>query len=227
MCRPHAAPRLPARAAVARALRTRCPGHDGRTGRPFARNHRRGVGYPGAARAAIRALARRAFPAASAFPVRGARSHGRAAGLPHARFPGVRHIYLPRAPPERVARAVRSIPLCESPRRRSGARAGRRRLGGTAQPSAARCSVVTLATGGVRRPLAGWNRATEASRSMSGRFDPSALARLDAALAGEVLRLRARYQLSLDEFRGLYVSDEQVDALLARSAALPPERETW
>lgn len=62
---------------------------------------------------------------------------------------------------------------------------------------------------------------------MSGRFDPSALARLDAALASEVLRLRARYQLSLDEFRGLYVSDEQVDGLLARSSALPPEREAW
>ncbi|HEV2268657.1 MAG TPA: ATP-binding protein [Steroidobacteraceae bacterium] len=62
---------------------------------------------------------------------------------------------------------------------------------------------------------------------MSARFDPSVLARLDAALAGEVLRLRARYQLSLDEFRGLYVSDEQVDALLARSSALPPEREAW
>lgn len=41
------------------------------------------------------------------------------------------------------------------------------------------------------------------------------LARLDAHFAREVRRLRVRYQLSLDEFRGLYVSDEQVDALLA------------
>jgi adenylate kinase family enzyme len=41
-----------------------------------------------------------------------------------------------------------------------------------------------------------------------------ALMRLDALLHREILRLRARYQLSLDEFRGLYVSDEQVDALV-------------
>jgi hypothetical protein len=41
------------------------------------------------------------------------------------------------------------------------------------------------------------------------------LARLDASIEREILRLRARYQLSLDEFRGLYVSDEQVDALVA------------
>jgi len=50
------------------------------------------------------------------------------------------------------------------------------------------------------------------------------LNRLDAALAREVKRLRARYQLSLDEFRGLFVSDEQVDALLARSGEQAPER---
>jgi hypothetical protein len=43
-----------------------------------------------------------------------------------------------------------------------------------------------------------------------------AFARLDAALAREVMRFRARYQLSLDEFRGLHVTDEQVDALLAQ-----------
>jgi ATP-dependent 26S proteasome regulatory subunit len=43
---------------------------------------------------------------------------------------------------------------------------------------------------------------------------------LDRTLEREILRLRARYQLSLDEFRGLYVSDEQVDRLLG--AALPP-----
>ena len=40
------------------------------------------------------------------------------------------------------------------------------------------------------------------------------LARLDRLLEREILRLRARYQLSLDEFRGLYVSDEQVDRLV-------------
>lgn len=52
------------------------------------------------------------------------------------------------------------------------------------------------------------------------------LRRLDAALAREVLRLRARYQLSLDEFRGLYISDEQVDALLGRSETAPADRTT-
>lgn len=41
------------------------------------------------------------------------------------------------------------------------------------------------------------------------------LRRLDLLLHREILRLRARYQLSLDEFRGLYVSDEQVDRLVA------------
>jgi hypothetical protein len=49
------------------------------------------------------------------------------------------------------------------------------------------------------------------------------LRRLDAALAREVLRLRARYQLSLDEFRGLFISDEQVDALLTRNDAAPAD----
>ena len=55
------------------------------------------------------------------------------------------------------------------------------------------------------------------------------LRRLDTALEAAVLRLRSRYQLSLDEFRGLYVSDEQVDALLlsrgiapVKQADLPP-----
>ncbi|MFW2438532.1 MAG: ATP-binding protein [Arenicellales bacterium] len=38
--------------------------------------------------------------------------------------------------------------------------------------------------------------------------------RFGCLLHREILRLRGRYQLSLDEFRGLYVSDEQVDALL-------------
>jgi hypothetical protein len=54
-----------------------------------------------------------------------------------------------------------------------------------------------------------------------------ALARLDMAIAREIDRLRARYQLSLDEFRGLYVSDEHVDALIAaaaRSPAIPRDR---
>src|SRR5437588_11750620 len=41
------------------------------------------------------------------------------------------------------------------------------------------------------------------------------LRRLNLLLHREVLRLRAAYQLSLDEFRGLYVSDEQVDQLVA------------
>lgn len=45
------------------------------------------------------------------------------------------------------------------------------------------------------------------------------LARIDAAIEREVLRLRGRYQLSLDEFRGLYVSDQQVDALLIAAGA--------
>ncbi len=49
------------------------------------------------------------------------------------------------------------------------------------------------------------------------------LRRLDAALSREVLRLRARYQLSLDEFRGLFISDEQVDALLAGHNRPPRE----
>jgi hypothetical protein len=42
------------------------------------------------------------------------------------------------------------------------------------------------------------------------------LARLDRLLEREIHRLRARYELSVDEFRGLYVSDERVDALLRR-----------
>jgi ATPase family associated with various cellular activities (AAA) len=58
------------------------------------------------------------------------------------------------------------------------------------------------------------------------------LTRIDTAIEREVLRLRGRYQLSLDEFRGLYVSDQQVDALLIAAGAdgtlmtepLPPLR---
>ena len=44
-----------------------------------------------------------------------------------------------------------------------------------------------------------------------------ALQRLDLLLHCEILRLRASYQLSLDEFRGLYISDEQVNQLVDRS----------
>jgi hypothetical protein len=44
------------------------------------------------------------------------------------------------------------------------------------------------------------------------------LGRLDAALAREIQRLQTRYQLSLDEFRGLFISDEQVEALLRRNS---------
>ncbi len=40
------------------------------------------------------------------------------------------------------------------------------------------------------------------------------LQRLDLLMHREILRLRARYQLSLDEFRGLYISDEQVNSLI-------------
>lgn len=50
----------------------------------------------------------------------------------------------------------------------------------------------------------------------------SLLPRLDAAIAREIARLRGRYQLSLDEFRGLYVSDARVDALL-RSVGIEPD----
>jgi hypothetical protein len=44
------------------------------------------------------------------------------------------------------------------------------------------------------------------------------LSRLDLLIHREILRLRAEYQLSRDEFRGLYISDDQVDSLVARSA---------
>ncbi|SMF03120.1 ATPase family associated with various cellular activities (AAA) [Tistlia consotensis] len=56
----------------------------------------------------------------------------------------------------------------------------------------------------------------------AGDFTP-ALAALDRLIAVELQRLRARYALSLDEFRGLYVSDALVDALLARQGAAIPE----
>src|SRR3989442_2269932 len=38
------------------------------------------------------------------------------------------------------------------------------------------------------------------------------LKRLDLLIHREIVRMRARYNLSLDEFRGLYISDEQVDS---------------
>src|SRR5688500_10722709 len=44
---------------------------------------------------------------------------------------------------------------------------------------------------------------------------------LDAALHRDILRVRARYELSMDELRGLYVSDEQVDRLVVRRAEDP------
>lgn len=43
------------------------------------------------------------------------------------------------------------------------------------------------------------------------------LKRLDLLLHREILRLRAAYALSLDEFRGLYISDEQVDRLAGQA----------
>src|SRR5262249_45472457 len=49
------------------------------------------------------------------------------------------------------------------------------------------------------------------------------LAGLDSLIRREILRLRARHQLSLDEFRGLYISDEQVDALVRKAAPGLPE----
>lgn len=41
------------------------------------------------------------------------------------------------------------------------------------------------------------------------------LARLDILIEAEMRQMRARYDLSLDEFRGLYITDERVEALLA------------
>jgi hypothetical protein len=49
-----------------------------------------------------------------------------------------------------------------------------------------------------------------------GDFLSIELQRLDLLLHREILRMRAAYQLSLDEFRGLYISDEQVDGLVDR-----------
>jgi SpoVK/Ycf46/Vps4 family AAA+-type ATPase len=49
------------------------------------------------------------------------------------------------------------------------------------------------------------------------------LQRLDVLLHREILRLRARYQLSLDEFRGLYISDEQVNGLINQTVGYEGE----
>ena len=53
-----------------------------------------------------------------------------------------------------------------------------------------------------------------------------ALAWLEQRVEAETRRLRARYELSLDELRGLFISDAMVDALLAErgapSAPAPP-----
>ena len=54
---------------------------------------------------------------------------------------------------------------------------------------------------------------------MSGVADPGQylsreLRRLDLLLHREILRLRATYKLSMDEFRGLYISDERVNEII-------------
>ena len=49
------------------------------------------------------------------------------------------------------------------------------------------------------------------------------LAGLVSLIRREILRLRARHQLSLDEFRGLYISDEQVDALVRQATLDSPQ----
>ena len=54
--------------------------------------------------------------------------------------------------------------------------------------------------------------------SSAERFEP-ALRWLDCMIEREVLRLRGRYELSLDELRGLYISDRQVDQLLQERLA--------
>jgi hypothetical protein len=54
------------------------------------------------------------------------------------------------------------------------------------------------------------------------RYDAD-LAWLDRLLEREILRLRAHYELSLDELRGLYISDRQVDELLRQHVSDGPE----
>lgn len=52
-------------------------------------------------------------------------------------------------------------------------------------------------------------------------FYGAELRRLDLLLHREILRMRGRYALSLDEFRGLYVSDAQVDAYVDAPQSTP------
>jgi hypothetical protein len=51
------------------------------------------------------------------------------------------------------------------------------------------------------------------------------LARLDGLISKAVQRLRAAYEISLDEFGGLYITDEQVDALVASRTGSAPSGE--
>ena len=51
----------------------------------------------------------------------------------------------------------------------------------------------------------------------------AALERLDVLLHREILRLRATYELSMDEFRGLYISDEQVNHFIDQKLATGPD----
>ena len=53
-------------------------------------------------------------------------------------------------------------------------------------------------------------------------MDTSWLAALDARIEREILRLRVRYELSLDELKGLYISDAQVDQLVSASRGDAP-----
>src|SRR5262249_47288691 len=86
--------------------------------------------------------------------------------------------------------------------------AGRR--SGRSSASPARCAVAS--------PCPGSNRSSSAREAeMNFREE---LTRLDRLIHREILRLRAAYQLSLDEYRGVYISDEQVDALVAESKPL-------
>src|SRR4051812_1877919 len=45
------------------------------------------------------------------------------------------------------------------------------------------------------------------------------LANLDPRIGLEIRRMRLRYELSLDEFRGLYITDSQVDQLIVSTPA--------
>jgi len=59
---------------------------------------------------------------------------------------------------------------------------------------------------------------TEPTRTAGPPWLQPWLAWVDRALHREILRLRTRYELSMDELRGLYVSDEQVDRLINKRA---------